>query len=107
MSAVFVGPRPTLAALHPGTQALYRWGQWQVRHACKTPLRIGVFRKEDIQLVVYQYGPELCCVLKHADTKPRFQDFREWRQPFAAVQRKLQKRGWTLESDSGEVTHVH
>jgi len=45
-------------------------------------IRIGVFRKDDARLVVYQYSYSLCGVLKLADSKPKIRDFREWRQPF-------------------------
>ncbi len=106
-NAVFQGaPRPLVAALHPGTQVLYRWAIWQNQHGLDRPIRTGVFRKGDVRLVVYQYSKSLCCVLKHADIKPRFRDFREWRQSFATVSSKLVKRGWSLVSDSGEVSHA-
>jgi len=97
---------PLVATRHPGTQVLYRWAIWQNQQRLGRPIRTGVFRKEDIRLVVYQYASHLCCVLKHSDIKPRFRDFREWRQSFFAVKRKLVQRGWSLVSDSGEVSHA-
>ena len=97
---------PLVATRHPGTQVLYRWAIWQNQQRLGRPIRTGVFRKEDIRLVVYQYASHLCCVLKHSDIKPRFRDFREWRQRFATVKGKLIQRGFALVDEREEVSHV-
>ena len=106
-SAVSQGAFRTLvAAPHPGTQVLLRWAKWQAQHRCMRAIRIGVFRKDDARLVVYQYSYSLCGVLKLADTKPKIRDFREWRQPFNKVKGKLVQRGWVLVREDEEVSHV-
>ena len=106
-SAVSQGAfRPLVAAPHPGTQVLLRWAKWQAQHRCMRAIRIGVFRKDDARLVVYQYSYSLCSVLKLADTKPKIRDFREWRQPFNKVKGKLVQRGWVLVREDEEVSHV-
>ena len=69
-------------------------------------IRIGVFRKDDARLVVYQYSYSLCGVLKLADSKPKIRDFREWRQPLDKVKGKLVQRGWVLIRENEEVSHV-
>lgn len=96
--------KPLIASSHPGTQVLFRWALWQIKRAAagKQAFRIGVFRKGDVRLVVYQYERNLCGVVKKADVAPKFRDFREWREPFATVKGKLVKRGWVLGSDSEE-----
>ena len=106
-SAVSQGASSTLvAAPHPGTQVLFRWAKWQTQHRCMRAIRIGVFRKDDSRLVVYQYSYSLCCVLKTADVRPKIRDFREWRQPFEKVKVKLVSRGWVLVRENEEVSHV-
>ena len=95
-----------VAAPHPGTQVLLRWAKWQAQHRCMRATRIGVFRKDDARLVVYQYSYSLCGVLKLADKKPKIRDFREWRQPFDKVKGKLVQRGWMLVRENEEVSHV-
>ena len=106
-STVSQGSSSTLvAAPHPGTQVLFRWAKWQNQHRCVRAIRIGVFRKDDARLVVYQYGDSLCGVLKLADSKPKIRDFRECRQPFDMVKGKLVQRGWILIRENEEVSHV-
>lgn len=95
-----------VAAPHPGTQVLFRWAKWQTQHRCMRAIRIGVFRKDDARLVVYQYGYSLCGVLKLADTKPKVRDFREWRQSFNKVKGRLVQRGWVLIREDEEVSYV-
>ncbi len=98
---------PAMKPVAHGTQVMYAWAQWQKAQATPLPSRIGVFRKEDIQLVVHQYGPALCGVLRLAAVAPKVRGFREWRQPFETVHSKLTARSWTLEHDSAEVKHAH
>ncbi len=106
-NAVTQGSSNTLvAALHQGTKVLFRWAEWQNQHRCMRATRIGVFRKDDARLVVYQYGRSLCGVLKLADVKPKIRDFREWRQSYTVVKGKLVHRGWSLVRESEEVSHV-
>ena len=106
-SAVSQGANcPLVAAPHPGTQVLLRWAKWQAQHRCMRAIRIGVFRKDDARLVVYQYSYSLCGVLKLADSKPKIRDFRECRQPFDMVKGKLVQRGWALIRENEEVSHV-
>lgn len=106
-SAAFQGAQASLVAVpHPGTDVLFRWAKWQTQHRCMRATRIGVFRKGDSRLVVYQYGYSLCGVLKLADNKPKIRDFREWRESFATVKGKLVNRGWELIREDEEVSHV-
>ena len=93
-----------LSALRPGTQVLFKWATWQKSKTLST--RTAIFRKGEMRLLVYQHG-HVCGVVKKCDTAPRFRDFREWREPYATVRGKLLSRGWVLESDTGEVNHVH
>ena len=44
---------PLLADVRQGTKVLMKWAEWQKQHAYPKALRIGVFRKEDMRLVVY------------------------------------------------------
>ena len=97
---------PLVAEFRLGTKVLIQWALWHKQHAYPKASRIGVFRKEDMRLVVYQYGKALCVAVKQADVAPKIRDFREWRQSFFAVKRKLVQRGWSLVSDSGEVSHA-
>ena len=97
---------PLVAPLRQGTQVLYRWAQWQAQQASGRPQRVAIFRKGELRLVVHQYGESLCGVLSLAEVKPKVREFREWRQPFIAVQAKLVKRGWVIMTDSGEVSHA-
>lgn len=97
---------PLVAESRMGTQVLYRWAQWHKQHAYPKALRIGVFRKESMRLVVYQYGKALCVAVKQADVAPKIRDFREWRQRFATVKGKLIQRGFALVDEREEVSHV-
>ena len=97
---------PLVAESRMGTQVLYRWAQWHKQHAYPKALRIGVFRKESMRLVVYQYGKALCVAVKQADVAPKIRDFREWRQRFATVKGKLIQRGWAQVEEREEVSHV-
>ncbi|WP_126448183.1 hypothetical protein [Sulfuricystis multivorans] len=82
------------------------WALWQKQHAFPKATRKGVFRKEDMRLVVYQYGEDLCVAVKQADVAPKIRDFREWRQSFDVAKGKLIQRGWILVEDRKEVSHV-
>ena len=92
------------AARHPGTKVVYRWAIWQAQHRCMRATIVGVFRKGDARLVVYEYSPSLCAVLKFMDVAPRVRDFREWRQPIRKIKEKLVTRGWIPETE-GEVSN--
>ncbi len=97
---------PLVAEFRLGTKVLIQWALWHKQHAYPKASRIGVFRKEDMRLVVYQYGRALCVAVKQADVAPKIRDFREWRQRFATVKGKLIQRGWALVEDREEVSHV-
>jgi len=106
-SAVLQGAQvPLVAEFRQGTQVLIRWALWHKQHAYPKVILIGVFRKEDIRLVVYQYGKALCVAVKMADVAPKIRDWREWRQRYATVKGKLIQRGFALVDEREEVSHV-
>jgi len=106
-SAVHQGAQaPFVAEFRLGTKVLIQWALWHKQHACPKASRIGLFRKEDMCLVVYQYGKALCVAFKKADVVPNIRNFREWQQRFTAVKGKLIQRGWALVEDREEVSHV-
>lgn len=93
------------ASCSQGTNVLFQWAKWQSEHQTKRRVRVAVFRREGMRLLVHQYGYALCGVLQMADVKPKMRAFREWKEPFQVVQAKLLKNGYELVSDTGEVCH--
>ena len=106
MKAVFGAIEPPTNAAH-GTKVLYTWARWQQQQGYTRPDLILVFRKGDVRLVVHEYGPRLCGVLKLADVNPKVRDFREWKESSSIVKAKLLSRGWTAVSGKSEVSHAH
>ncbi len=95
---------PSVDPIGHGSQVMFRWVLWQKKNqASSIPMRIAIFKKDEFRLVVHQYQDSLCGVLKLANVKPKVRQFREWREPFTVVVKKLVAANWTLSSDSGEV----
>ncbi|MCZ2112905.1 MAG: hypothetical protein LC131_03590 [Anaerolineae bacterium] len=83
-----------------GTQVLYRWAEWLRQHGFPRAARVAIFRKEDERLVVHEYASS-CVILKIGPTRPKLQEFREWKQPFVDVAAKLCAKGWHLGAEPG------
>lgn len=81
---------------------MFRWVEWQKVRGVQRPTAIRVFDREDARLVVHEYGPRFCGVLK---LSPRVQYFREWREPLAVVTKKLKDSGWSVEREVDYVSH--
>ncbi len=86
-----------------GTQVLFRWAEWLRQHGFPRASRFAIFRKEEVRLVVHEYAT-ICVVLKIGPTKPKLQEFREWKQPLVEVVAKLRERGWHLVTAAGAIT---
>lgn len=91
--------------LSPQAQVIYDWALWKGRNGSSATSK-AVFRKDDKQLVVLEYGPNTCGMLTKRLRPPFHQRFREWSQPFNVVMQKLRASKWELVS-SPEVGHAH
>jgi hypothetical protein len=96
--------KASFAGLPPSklVSTMFCWLEWQKVRGVERPTYIRVFHREEARLVVHEYGPHFCGVLK---LSPRVQYFREWRQPLAVVTRKLQASGWVCGSEVDYVRH--
>ena len=83
-----------------GTQVLYRWAEWLRQRGYPRAARFAIFRKEDARLVVHEYASN-CVILKIGPTRPKLQEFREWKQPLVEVVAQLRARGWHLVTETG------
>lgn len=106
VSAALGQIKPPANAAHC-TEVLYKWADWHHQQGYKRPRLILVFRKGDVRLVVHEYEPRLCGVLKLADVNPKVRDFREWKESSSVVQAKLLSRGWIAVPGKSEVSHAH
>lgn len=93
------------------TEVTLRWAEWQAKNGTHLSKRIGVFRKGQFELVVYEYGG-VCGVLKRKPRKPprnpELVEFRPWSEPFDAVASKLAGRGWKIQQvDTLEAGHAN
>ena len=96
------------ASTRPGAQVLLSWANWQTQRGAALATRIVVVRKDDVRLVVHEYGSQ-CGILELGEVKPRIRDFRIWSQPLPVVMAKLEKHGWKVASDEGrkEANHAY
>lgn len=81
---------------------MIRWVELQKVRGFQRPTYIRVFHREEVRLVVHEYGPRFCGVLK---LSPRVQYFREWREPLDVVTRKLEASGWSCGWEVDNVRH--
>lgn len=97
-----------LETLSHGTQVLYQWAGWKIEEKVSVALRHVELRKGDRALVVYEYSPVLCGVLRKKITnRTSIIDFREWRQPFSVVMKKLVvEAGWIPQLEPGRVSLI-
>lgn len=98
ISAAFLGKNPS-----PGMIAIARMMDLSLKHGSRHALHTVRFSKGGAELVVYEYAPSSCGVLRFEQSKVA--GFREWKQPLRVITQKLRQRGWKP-SASEEVCHA-
>lgn len=101
--------RMFLAKRSEQSQVMYHWALWLMQRGITIPAkRTATFRKGEAELLVYEYGGNFCAVVKKGKIPNRFQQFREWSQPFDVVMQKLAASKWTLvKVTDREVQNAH
>lgn len=106
-AALLIEEERPMPGINSGTKAIFAWSEWvRLRGFTLATARVSL-QKGDEKLIVHEYGPHTCGVLKMGNVFPHIQEFREWRQPLSIVLSKLKGRGWTETSSSKEAGYVH